>query len=67
MQDVGIHYTVPPSNKPRTPTEKQAMVRLLLESALDPKWVEANEPRFEFLLRRTLTGIKSVASPPRLN
>lgn len=61
VQEVGINYSVPPSSKPRTLSEKQAMVRKLIELALDPIWIEANGPRFEFLLRRALTGIRSVS------
>jgi hypothetical protein len=60
VQEVGINYSVPPTSKTRTIAEKQAMARKLIELALDPAWIEANGPRFEFLLRRVLSGIRSV-------
>ncbi|KAK7040868.1 hypothetical protein VNI00_009464 [Paramarasmius palmivorus] len=56
----GLPYTS--SNKPRTPEERKLVAIKMLQATFDPEWLKQNPARFEALVRRGTTGVRSAAT-----
>ncbi|KAJ7603421.1 Alpha/Beta hydrolase protein [Roridomyces roridus] len=45
-----------PTNVPRTPAERKALIRLTLQATFDPSWLHENSARFDKILHETVHG-----------
>ncbi|KAL0067101.1 hypothetical protein AAF712_005888 [Marasmius tenuissimus] len=65
----GLRIAPPPPQK-LTAEEKKARVKPILDSTLDPEWLEnpANKERYEYLMNRMLHGrpTQTICTPPSL-
>ncbi|KAF9014034.1 Alpha/Beta hydrolase protein [Cyathus striatus] len=57
VHSVGLPITPPSLNKKRTPEERVAITRRVMESLFDPMWIQENNPRFQHLLTRVIRAL----------
>lgn len=54
IQSAGLPISPPPPSGIRTTEEKRTIARRIVGSLVDPRWIEANSPRFEILFERAI-------------